>query len=64
MNTLMTIDEVVKSLTADIKQAAQDLGIHEAAVAIVFGTMCGAPITDESLEWAAGEISKAAKEQP
>jgi hypothetical protein len=64
MNRIMTIDEVVTSFMADIKQAAHDLGVDELSVAIVFGVMCGAPIADESLEWAADEISKAARETP
>ena len=63
MNRIMTIDEAAKSFAADVKQAAHDLGIDERAVAIVFGAMCGAPLADENLKWAADEISKVAKGQ-
>lgn len=63
MNRLMTIDEATESFAADIKQAAHDFNVDERAIAIVFGAMCGAPLAAESLEWAADEISKAAKEK-
>lgn len=63
MNRLLTKDEMDKEFMAVIKNGARDLGVPEMAVAIVFGAMCGAPLSDADMQWAADEISKAAKEK-